>query len=42
MSVGALVQAEARVMIFVELMLFNIRKAAVVITIYVIRAIRVI
>ena len=42
MSAGALVQAEARVIIFVELILFSIMKAAVVMTIYVIRAIRVI
>lgn len=31
--VGALVQAEARVIVFVQLMLFKVRKAALVITI---------
>jgi len=31
--VGALVQAEARVIVFVQLMLFRVRKAALVITI---------
>lgn len=30
--VGALVQAEARVIVFVQLMLFKVRKAALVIT----------
>lgn len=41
-SAGVLVQVEASVMVLVELILFNVRKAADVITIYVASARRVI
>lgn len=42
LSVGALVQAEVRVIVLVESTLSKVRKAAVVITMYVMRARRVI
>lgn len=41
-SVGDLVQAEARVIVFVELILFKVKKVAEVMIMYVVKAIRVI